>query len=131
MAGFSMGGTMNKAEAKSRAVDARRRAERAADIAWNNQAKMCDDYPEAHDRALWLAVVCQAVDDATRGPWTDGSEFAAESNAEIPRAKAWLLDGGKDFRFVCDLADIEPDQVKVALTNRAADTSQPHISPLL
>jgi len=114
VAGFSIGEppmTRDEAEAKSRAASAKRKAERNADIAWNNLARRCD-YPAEHDAALWRAVIVQAMDDATGADYANGNDFARDSNFEKPIARAWLTADGDDFRFVCDLAGVEPDQVR-------------------
>ncbi|AVO43913.1 hypothetical protein [Phreatobacter cathodiphilus] len=56
------------------------------------------------DRALWRAVISQAISDATLA-------LATVKPAERHRAVAWLTSNGPDFRHVCALADLEPDRV--------------------
>lgn len=103
--------TRDEAEAKSKAADAKRKADRDADIAWNNLARQCE-YPASADRALWRAVIAQAIDDATGAYQSGRSEFGRDSNFEKPLAREWLTDGGDDLNFVCELADVSADQVR-------------------
>ena len=56
------------------------------------------------DRALWRAVISQALSDATL-------RLATVSQAERDHAAAWLTSNGRDFRRVCALADLEPERV--------------------
>lgn len=57
------------------------------------------------DRALWRAVISQAISDAMLG-------LATVTPAERTKALAWLTSNGSDFRRVCILADVEPDRVR-------------------
>ncbi len=57
------------------------------------------------DRALWRAVISQAINDATM-------QLATVSQAERDHAAAWLTSNGRDFRRVCALADLEPQRVQ-------------------
>jgi hypothetical protein len=110
--------TRDEVEAKSRATDAKRKAERDADIAWNNHARTCD-YPASADRALWRAVIAQAMDDATGAQYAEHNDFARDCNFEKPIAREWLTDDSDDFRLVCDFADVGADQVRIRALNFA------------
>lgn len=67
------------------------------------------------DCALWRAVVRQAIADATSRPRTPEAEH------DRAEARAWFSSPGADFRCVCALADVDPDQVRrVALEAIAA-----------
>lgn len=55
------------------------------------------------ERALWLAVVAQAMDDAAGINVTP---------AECRDARVWFRKGGPDFRQTCFLADLDPDAVR-------------------
>ena len=89
----------------------RKDAERKADMAFNEDARR-RDYPASADRALWRAVIAQAMDDACSHPKPEYNDTTAEENAEIPVARQWLTDGSEDFDLVCDLADLGSYSVK-------------------
>lgn len=61
--------------------------------------------PHNGERALWRAVIAQAVLDAT-----SGSNKSADK-AEKARAIAWLAGSSPDFQTVCALADQDPHYV--------------------
>lgn len=111
-------------QAEDRAAKkARKEAEKFEDTEWNAKARLAE-YPASADRALWRAVISQAIEDSCRpqlavsGP---RDRFANESNLEKPIARRWLIGAGDDFKQVCTLADLEPDAVRDranALRNR-------------
>lgn len=51
------------------------------------------------EQSLWIAVICQALLDASRGK---------------SRAIEWLLLGKEDFTTVCSLAGVSPNVVRTA-----------------
>ena len=59
--------------------------------------------PEQH---LWIAVLSQAIADATNP--SQAQEF---QNARH-YAHRWFKAGGKDYRHVCSLAGIDPDALR-------------------
>lgn len=54
------------------------------------------------DLMLWRSVLIQAIKDAT----------SKRNPNERWEAIAWFLRGGKDFRLVCELAELEPNSVR-------------------
>jgi len=58
------------------------------------------------ERALWAAVLWQAINDAQR----EGAHWSAQ----IPRERAltWIEDGAADFREVCELAGLDPSKTR-------------------
>lgn len=77
--------------------------------------------PEA---SLWRAVLAQAVSDATWVDPTPGEPIPANKRdmsrdycrwsllQERAKAQAWLLGGGIDFLYVCEMAGFEPGYVR-------------------
>jgi len=65
-------------------------------------------------RVLWLAVLLQAVKDATTppGPLTYRASDAGMQPEEREEARLWLLTYNADFAFVCDLAGLHPSFVR-------------------
>ncbi|MCD6035131.1 MAG: hypothetical protein K0R63_872 [Rickettsiales bacterium] len=64
------------------------------------------------ERALWRAVIAQAVLDAT------SASSKSRDQVERGRAKAWLSGTSSDFLVVCALADLNPHYV-IQRTERA------------
>lgn len=62
-----------------------------------------------HDRALWCAVLRQAVIDATQMP---SATAPKRVHAEKRQARAWLTKNSEDFRDVCHLAGMDPEAVR-------------------
>jgi len=61
------------------------------------------------EKRLWQTVLYKALIDATaQDPQGD------ENLREKRRATDWLTKGGKDFRTVCALAEVDPDFVRDA-----------------
>ena len=54
------------------------------------------------DLMLWRSVLIQAIKDAT----------SKRNPKEKWKAIDWFLRGGKDFRLVCELAELEPSSVR-------------------
>ena len=54
------------------------------------------------DLMLWRSVLIQAIKDAT----------SKRNPKEKWKAIDWFLQGGKDFRLVCELAELEPNNVR-------------------
>lgn len=75
-----------------------------------------DGSRETPQRALWRAVISQAIADATL------SGASRKAARERDRARAWFNLANGDFREVCECADVEPDKV-VALMQRKIEES--------
>jgi hypothetical protein len=60
----------------------------------------------SHERALWLSVIQQAIEDAMMTV-TESSDLARKLDQK--RALAWLLEPNRDFAAVCLLAGVEPE----------------------
>ena len=54
------------------------------------------------DLMLWRSVLIQAIKDAT----------SKRNPNEKWEAIAWFMRGDKDFRLVCELAELEPNSVR-------------------
>ncbi|MBF0146754.1 MAG: hypothetical protein HQL84_11730 [Magnetococcales bacterium] len=54
------------------------------------------------EQKLWIAVLETAVEDALTHKDPDEKEAA----------RKWFREGGSHFKFVCDLADFDPDYVR-------------------
>ena len=82
------------------------------------------------ETALWRAVVAQALHDAAprRRP---SRPLSAERARARDAARRWLLEAGRDFRRVCDLADLDASAVRAEAVEaiRAADERMPPIAP--
>ncbi len=61
---------------------------------------------EFDEKALWKAVLCQAIDDATSGSGQRKRLYAKR------KAIKWLTEDNEDFRIVCHLAGYSPKIVK-------------------
>lgn len=66
---------------------------------------------DSPERAMWRAVISQAVIDAS---WTRTGKHENPDDSRLNRdqARAWLLGNSRDFRHVCYLADLDPDAVR-------------------
>jgi hypothetical protein len=70
---------------------------------------------EKQERQLWAAVILQALDDAAgKIEYFGGTKEAAERHKRLVRRRArdWFHYGGKDFKEVCALADMDPDWIR-------------------
>jgi hypothetical protein len=65
-------------------------------------------------RALWLAVIKTAMEDACLP--SQGNSFVKPF--EVDAARGWFR-GGKDFNRVCALAGADPEMVQLAYRNAA------------
>lgn len=74
-----------------------------------------DGSRETTERALWRAVISQAIADATQ---PGASRKAAR---ERDSARAWFNLGSDDFREVCGFADVEPDKVVALMRRKIAE----------
>ncbi len=61
---------------------------------------------EFDEKALWKAVLCQAIDDATTESRKSRRQFAKR------KAIKWLTEENEDFKIVCYLAGYSPKIVK-------------------
>lgn len=71
----------------------------------NSETDRGTDEAAELDRALWLSVIAQALEDAK-------GNKASVSLAERAQARAWLTGHSADFREVCALAGLEPECVR-------------------
>ncbi|MBF0602693.1 MAG: hypothetical protein HQL07_03250 [Nitrospirae bacterium] len=60
-----------------------------------------NQYPSPEQK-LWIAVLETAVDDA----------LTHKDPEEKEAARKWFREGGTHFKFVCDLADFDPDYLR-------------------
>lgn len=65
----------------------------------------------ADERDLWVAVIMQAIDDATRD-WPTGSGKWTRAVYNIMTAREWLLGMSRDFRDVSENADIDAGMMR-------------------
>ena len=72
--------------------------------------------PPRSEHRLYQAIVVQAFEDCL---YTLGGKNEAYNKKE---AHEWFMNKGKDFKFVCDLANLDPDRVhnryKLCLENK-------------
>lgn len=71
--------------------------------------------PVCPERALWAAVVLQALADAMGGAVMPGAQLIDEDGRRIdPQAdaRAWILGAGDNFQAACDLAGIDADAIR-------------------
>jgi len=66
---------------------------------------------------LWRAVLAQAIADATM-PRFSGDDFKTARRAR-DHARDWLIKDSKDFRNVCDMAQLEADAVRARMVTMA------------
>jgi hypothetical protein len=59
------------------------------------------------EKKLWQSVVLKALTDATAEDPYGSDNLRAKRDAQ-----SWLESGGKDFRMVCALAEMDPDFVR-------------------
>lgn len=64
-----------------------------------------DDY-----KTVFRQVVIRALCDALG--FTNLDQTKSDHSRAIKHAQRWFQDGAEDFRYVCDLADIEADRVR-------------------
>lgn len=50
---------------------------------------------------LWRSAILMAMSDAQ-----------GENDLEKQRAKHWLMEDGRDFPFVCHMADLDPNELR-------------------
>ena len=62
-----------------------------------------------NEQALWRAVINRALDDA-RG--NCGGDTIKNRDRFRDEARSWFQTAGRDFRRVCDLADLNADWVR-------------------
>jgi hypothetical protein len=73
------------------------------------------DAPEdaESERLLWMRVIYQAIEDAA--DQREGYAHAGGDRAQIAEAaRAWLSVDCRDFRYVCQLAGLDPADVQAA-----------------
>lgn len=79
---------------------------------------------EKQERQLWAAVVSQALEDAAGAVVSDGGN----NKNNRRRARDWFIKGGKDFREVCALADMDPDWIRANALKRIEEAGDCQIS---
>lgn len=77
-------------------------------IAGAAQSPHPDESDGVSERSLWSAVLLRAIDDAR-------SVGVASAEQDAEQARQWLSRGGTDFRHVCWLAGMDPDDVQASL----------------
>lgn len=83
--------------------------ERAEDMPRYVHAQLAPREKHIPERTLWLEVIRLAQTDTDHPPHTSTWR---ERDTARKQARAWLLDGGSNFRFVCMMADIDPDRLR-------------------
>lgn len=73
------------------------------------------------ERVLWQTVVFQAFIDAT---WAPKWGTSAENKRAKAEADAWIRGCGRNFRFVCALADLDPEFLSRAFVQGRVDPAQ-------
>lgn len=77
---------------------------------------LCNDPTAESCRALWVAVLEVSIDDALQEKFW--SIQHRDSPIEVLR---WIQDGGRHFRFVCDLAGVSPEWVQRKVNERITE----------
>ena len=77
------------------------------------------------ERALWLSVIAQAITDAAAilTPAQELNRYANTPRDHKRNALAWLKLSNSNFRFVCDLAGVEPSKV-IALAEQTIEQAK-------
>ena len=75
-----------------------------------------DEMDEDTGRVLWLAVLHQALKDACLRP---GVKASPERRAEADEARAWFHAADEDFRLVCLLARVDPEEILAEFRQRS------------
>jgi hypothetical protein len=78
-------------------------------------------------RALWAAVVTQAVLDATGRSSYNRAEYRRDGDPRL-EAREWIEQGGPDFQAVCHAAGVCPDAVRDAVLNAPDRIGQIYLS---
>jgi hypothetical protein len=82
---------------------------------------------ETRDRALWLAVINQQIEDATSPIVVSDPKEKKRLELQRQQARSWLLNPNPDFNEVCALAEVEPDHIRRAAKARIeAFDADPH-----
>ena len=89
-----------------------------------------DAVPVSGDEAMWRAVIFEALLDATLGiqDGTQGGARRMRAPTEkwlelMDEARDWLIDGGPDYELVCELAALDPREVR-AVAKDAIDVCE-------
>ena len=67
--------------------------------------------PATSEHRLFQAVIVQAFEDCL---YTLGGKQEAYNKKD---AHEWFMNNGKDFRHICDLANLDPDHVHSIVIN--------------
>ncbi|MDE2096391.1 MAG: hypothetical protein KGL39_04030 [Patescibacteria group bacterium] len=63
-------------------------------------------------RALWRSVILRACSDALGIGTADGNRRYAETKLVQARAQQWFREAGRDFRMVCEMAEMNDALVR-------------------
>ena len=66
----------------------------------------------SNEAKLWQAVILQAVHDAVSSVRIRDKSQMRKAIMIRDECRDWLLKGSKDFRLVCTLAGLDPDDVR-------------------
>ncbi|MBF0368299.1 MAG: hypothetical protein HQL52_02480 [Magnetococcales bacterium] len=64
-----------------------------------------NDVPKSAETRLWETVLIRAIQDA----------LGEGNSLEMSKARSWIRNGGHNFKLVCDLADVDPNRLRVRL----------------
>jgi hypothetical protein len=89
-----------------------------------------DAVPVSGNEAMWRAVIFEALLDATLGiqDGTQGGARRMRAPTEkwlelMDEARDWLIDGGPDYELVCELAALDPREIR-AVAKDAIDACE-------
>jgi hypothetical protein len=68
------------------------------------------------ERQLWCAVLDRAMQDASDQVAAAGSDQARQRLRQD--AQRWFVENGHDYRYVCESAGIDPDELRVRIIGR-------------
>ena len=69
------------------------------------------------EQQLWCAVIDRAMQDAAKQVAAMASD--REGQRLSADARCWFIENARDYRIVCELADIDADQLRIRVLQRA------------
>ena len=72
---------------------------------------------DSPERQLWCAVLDRAMQDAADRVAAAGSEQVRQ-RLRLD-AQRWFVENGRDYRYVCESAGIDPDELRVRMLDKA------------
>jgi hypothetical protein len=72
------------------------------------------------ERQLWCAVLDRAIQDAADHVAAAGSDPARRRLRSD--AQRWFVENGTDYRYVCESAGIDPDELRARMLRRGEET---------